>query len=156
MTFWEFIPKFDTIWKPFWHNIGIRNPLKSLNIAIPRGIKKLPVFGMVFIDFWGSNWEPQTWKTHLKKRPKTGSKKNQFQDPLNHSAGRKLGSGKGVGGRVNPSPKEGRKGIGTVQHLKPPSHRGWWDYSLHLTLTFIIAIRFGSLILIINLWFLSS
>ena len=31
-------------------------------------------------------------------------------------------------GRGNPLPEGRRKGgVGAVQHLKPPSHRGWWD-----------------------------
>ena len=34
------------------------------------------------------------------------------------------GPGEGVGGGVNPSPREGGKGVGTVWHSKPPGHQG--------------------------------
>ena len=47
------------------------------------------------------------------KKKSTRMAKKSNQGALEHSCRRKLGCGKGVGGRVNPSPEEGRKGIGS-------------------------------------------
>ena len=46
--------------------------------------------------------------------------------------------GKGVGGRVNPSPKEGRKCIGKSLHLKPPSHKGLVGFCAFGTLLMLL------------------
>ena len=47
------------------------------------------------------------------KKKSTRMAKKSNQGALTHSSRRKLECGKGVGGRVNPSPEEGRKGVGS-------------------------------------------
>ena len=60
----------------------------------------------------------------MKKKKAIEVGKKWIQDDAKHSAPSKLGSGKGVGGRVNSSPEGLGKGIETDDHLKPPSHQG--------------------------------
>ena len=99
MTFWELISKFDTIWKSCWHNFGIKNPLKLLNIAIPNGIKQISDFGIVFIEFLGPNWESKAAQSHKKKRPKMGfPKKHSFKQKLSSAwADRRMRVGQSKG-----------------------------------------------------------
>ena len=78
MTFWEFISKLDTIWKPFGHHFGVKNLLKSLNIAIPRGNKKLPDFDIVFYWILGAKLNAKNTKKRYKKTFKNGLLKKQF------------------------------------------------------------------------------
>ena len=93
MIFWELISKFNTIWKPFWHHNGIRNPLKSLNIALPRGIKNCSDFGIVFIEIWAQLGSLNHEKT-IKKKSKIGVPQKTISRLVSKLAGSFQGPGR--------------------------------------------------------------
>ena len=71
MTFWELISKFDKNWKPFGLHFGIKNPLRSKNIALPRGIKNWSDFYTHFYWIWASFWGPCWSHVRHQEAPKT-------------------------------------------------------------------------------------
>ena len=84
----------------------------------------LVVFGRQVGIENGAKIDPKRHRKNDEKKKGTKMAKKSLQDPARRRGGAGQDAGKGVGGRVNPSPKEGRKGIGTICHLKPPSHQG--------------------------------
>ena len=71
MTFWELISKFVKIWKQFGLHFGIKNPLRSKNIALPRGIKNWSDFYTHFYWFLASFWGPCLSHVRHQEPPKT-------------------------------------------------------------------------------------
>ena len=107
------------------------NLLFFITFSMPFGINFCSIFDPnlpIQIHQNRSKIDPKRHRKSDEKKKFTKMAKKSLQDPADDSGTTWPGSRKGVGGRVNPSPKEGRKGIGTAQHLKPPSHQGWWDF----------------------------
>ena len=78
-------------------------------------------FSSILVDFGSQvgvenrpKIDPKRHRKSDEKKKATKIAKKSLQDPATYSGRSGPGSGKGVGGRVNPSPKEGRKGIEPV------------------------------------------
>ena len=89
MTFWELISKFVKIWKQFGLHVGIKNPLRSKNIALPRGIKNWSDFYIdlywILASFWslvGAMFATKRPPRRPKSRPRC----------LQKASGRRLGA----------------------------------------------------------------
>ena len=72
---------------------------------------------MIFNEFlngfweasWGRKWSKKSIKEGIEKVMKKGRAQRWQKSPAEYPRDRrKLGCGKGVGGRVNPSPEEGK------------------------------------------------
>ena len=77
-------------------------------------------FSSILVDFGsqvgvenGAKIDPKRHRKSDEKKKVTKMAKKAQQDVLTHRARAFPGSGKGVGGRVNPSPKERREGYRT-------------------------------------------
>ena len=93
------------------------------------------ILASIFVGFWlifggklGSKMEPRSTQKGLekgcKKQQKPDWQKSRNKNPSRLAPPRVLGPGEGVGGGVNPSPREEGKGMRTVQRSKPPQPRG--------------------------------
>ena len=93
------------------------------------------ILASIFLGFWsilggklGGKPEPRSTQKGIEKRCKKEEQldcqKSRNKNPQPRHAPRVLGPGEGVGGGVNPSPREEGKGMRPVQRAKPPQPRG--------------------------------
>ncbi len=76
----------------------------------------------------GGKPEPRSTQKGIEKRCKKEEQrdcqKSRNKNPRRLATPRVLGPGEGVGGGVNPSPREEGRGVRPVQRAKPPQPRG--------------------------------
>ena len=93
------------------------------------------IFVSIFLGFWsilggklGGKPEPRSTQKGIEKRCKKeeqrGCQKSRNKNLQPRAGERVLGPGEGVGGGVNPYPREEGKGMRPVQRPKPPQPRG--------------------------------
>ena len=93
------------------------------------------IWASIFLGFWsilggklGGKPDPRSTQKGIEKRCKNEEhrdcQKSRNKNPGRRAPPRVLGRGKGVGGGVNPSPREEGKGMTPVQRAKPPQPRG--------------------------------
>ena len=93
------------------------------------------ILASIFLGFWsilggklGGKPEPRSTQKGIEKRCKKEEQrdcqKSRNKNLQPRATPRVLGPGEGVGGGVNPSPREEGKGMRPVQRAKPPQPRG--------------------------------
>ena len=93
------------------------------------------ILASIFLGFWsilggklGGKPEPRSTQKGIEKRCKKEEQrdcqKSRNKNFQHRAPPRVLGPGEGVGGGVNPSPREEGKGMRPVQRAKPPQPRG--------------------------------
>ena len=93
------------------------------------------ILASIFLGFWsilggklGGKPEPRSTQKGIEKRCKKEEQrdcqKSRNKNLQPRATPRVLGPGEGVGGGVNPSPREEGKGMRAVQRPKPPQPRG--------------------------------
>ena len=93
------------------------------------------ILASIFLGFWsilgaklGGKLEPRSTQKGIEKRCKKEEQrdcqKSRNKNLQRRATPRVLGPGEGVGGGVNPSPREEGKGMRPVQRAKPPQPRG--------------------------------
>ena len=100
------------------------------------------ILASIFLGFWlilggklGGKPEPTSTQKGIEKRCKKEEQqdcqisRNKNLQP--RATPRVLGPGEGVGGGVNPSPREEGKGMRPVQRAKPPQPRGLVGLKIH-------------------------
>ena len=106
------------------------------------------ILASIFLGFWsilgaklGGKPEPRSTQKGIEKRCKKEEQrdcqKSRNKNLQPRAPPRVLGPGEGVGGGVNPSPREEGKGMRPVQRAKPPQPRGLVGFYIPGNPTFI-------------------
>ena len=111
-----------------WEQKSIKNRLKN---GVQDGWHLGIDFSWILVDFGrqvgrqtGAKIDPKRHRKTMRKTTETRlpKKSQQESQPTRETSG--FGSWEGVGGGINPSPREEGKGMTPVQHPKPPQPRG--------------------------------